>query len=66
MASSTVLVAHSDFAIYKHPWLRPTVNQVSVALIVSADACINGIQGSSLTDDLNIVKRSTELFIVDF
>ena len=47
----TVLVAQSDFAINQHHWLRLTVNQVSVALIVSADAFMQGIQGSNPTDD---------------
>ena len=32
-------------------WLRPSVNQVSVALIVSAYACMQGVQGSNPTDD---------------
>ena len=43
----TLLVAHSDFAINKHCWFRLTVNQVSVVLIVSADACMQGVQGSN-------------------
>ena len=32
-------------------FLTLTVNQVSVALIVSADACMQGVQGSNPTDD---------------
>ena len=42
---------NSALAINKRRWLRLTVNQVSVALIVSADACMQGVQGSNPTDD---------------
>ena len=42
----TMLITRSDFAINKCHWLSLTVSQVSVALIVSADACMQGIQGS--------------------
>ena len=46
-----MLVACSVFVINKHRWLRLTVNQVSVALIVSADACMQGVQGSNPADN---------------
>ena len=47
-----VLVACTDFAINKCRWLRLTVNQVSVALIVSADVCMQGVYNdSNPTDD---------------
>ena len=49
----TVLVARSDFTINKSHWLRLTVNQVLVTLIVSANAFMQGVQGSSLTDRTN-------------
>ena len=45
-----MLVSRSEFAINKHRWLRLTVNQVSVALIVSAVACMQGVQGSNPAD----------------
>ena len=47
----TVFVARSDFAINKLRWLGLTANQVSVAQIVSADACVQGAQGSNPADD---------------
>ena len=46
-----MLVAHTAFVINNRHWLRLTVNQVSVVLIVSADACMQGVQGSNPTDD---------------
>ena len=46
-----MLAARSDFAINKCRWLSLTVNQVSVALIVSAYACMQSVQGSNPTDD---------------
>ena len=46
-----VFVACSALAINKRRWLRYIVNQVSVALIVSADACMQGVQGSNPADD---------------
>ena len=49
-AQPTMLVSRSEFAINKHRWLRLTVNQVSVALIVSAVACMQGVQGSNPAD----------------
>ena len=47
----TVLAACSALTINKHCWLAYAVNQVSVALIVSADAGMQGVQGSNPTDD---------------
>ena len=47
----TVFVARSDFAINKRRWLGLTANQVSVAQLVSADACMQGAQGSNPADD---------------
>ena len=61
-----MLVARSAFVINKCRRLRLIVNHVSVALIVSADACIQGVQGSNPTDDSKVVKRSTESFSVEF
>ena len=61
-STSTGLVARSDFTINKCH-LTLTVNQVSVALIVSADACMYGVQGSNPTDDSEVVNRSTALYL---
>ena len=47
----TVLVACSAFAINKQHLLGLIINHVSVALIVSADACMQGVQGSNSADD---------------
>ena len=47
----TVLAAHGDFAINKSRCSRLTINQVSVVLIVSVGACMQGVLGSNLTDD---------------
>ena len=52
-----IFVSRSAFGINKHRWLRLTINQVSVALIVSADACMQGVQGSNPTD--MTIRRST-------
>ena len=49
-----MLVARCALVINKRRWLVLTVNQVSVALIVSADsadACMQDVQGSNPTDD---------------
>ena len=46
-----MLGARSAFRINKCRWLELTVNQVTVALIVSADAYMQGVQGSNPTDD---------------
>ena len=43
-----------------------TVNQVSVALIVSADVCMQDVQGSNPTDDQKVVNRSTAFFAVEY
>ena len=45
------LFARTDFANNKRRWLRSAVNHVSVELIVSADVCMQGVQGSNPTDD---------------
>ena len=42
---------NSAFLINKRRWLTLTVNQVSGALIVSAGAVMQGVQGSNPTDD---------------
>ena len=47
----SMIVACGAFVINKRRWLILTPNQVSVALIVSADACMQGVQGSNLADD---------------
>ena len=46
-----MLVESSAFVIKKCRWLGLTVNQVSVALIASADAYMQSVQGSNPTDD---------------
>ena len=56
----TVLTAHINFEINKR--LRFTVKQVSVALVVSADACMQGIQGSNPVDDYNVLRQSKAFF----
>ena len=53
-----VLVARSAFVINKCRWLRLTVNQVSVVLIVSAVAFMQGDQGSNPTDESKVLRRS--------
>ena len=48
----TVLVAPFACSIInKHRWLRLTANHVSVVLVVSANACMQGVQGSNPADD---------------
>ena len=47
----TVSSTRSAFVINKRRCFRLTDNQVSVALIASADACMQGVQGSNPTDD---------------
>ena len=37
-----------------------------MVLIVSADACMQGVQGSNPTGDLKVVRRSTAFFAVEF
>ena len=61
-----MLVACCDFAINNCHQLRVTVNQVAVALIVSADACMQGVQGSIPTGDWKVVRRSTAFFAGEF
>ena len=51
-----VLVACSDFTINKHRWLWLTVKQVLVVLIVSTDACTQGVSGSNPAYDYMVVK----------
>ena len=58
-----MLVAHSDFAICKCRWLRHTVNQVSVALIVGADACMQGV---FFTVKFNLSSRILERVPIHF
>ena len=45
------LVSCSAFVINKCRWLGLTINQVSVVLIVSANAYMQGVQGSNPADD---------------
>ena len=54
----TVLVA-----INKSCRLSLTVNQVLVVLIVSADACMQGVQGSSPTVDWMVVKDPQHILL---
>ena len=54
----TVLVT-----INKSHWLRLIVNQVSVVLIVSADACMQDVQGSSPTVDWMVVKDPQHILL---
>ena len=61
-----MLVARSAFVIIQCHWLRLTTNQVSVAIIVSADACMQGVQGSNPADDQKVARRSTVFFAVEF
>ena len=56
----------NDFVINKGCWLRLIVNQVSVALIVSAYAFMQGVKGSNPADDKKVVRRSTAFFAVEF
>ena len=64
--TNLLLVACSDLVINKYRRLRLLVNQVSVVLIVRADACMQGVQSSNPTDDLKVVRRSTAFFAVEF
>ena len=42
-----MFVARSAFVIKKCRRLIPTVNQVSMVLMVSGDGCMQGVQGSN-------------------
>ena len=64
--TNLLLVACSDLVINKYRRLRLIVNQVSVALIVSAYAFMQGVKGSNPADDKKVVRRSTAFFAVEF
>ena len=49
-----------------HQETATIVYQISVALIVSAGACIQSVQGSNLTDDWKVKRRLTVFFFVEF
>ena len=43
-------------------WLRLTVNEVAVALIVNTDAYMQAVQGSKPADYSKVTRRSTAFF----